>query len=266
MKLLPFWPRRSAKSPGLIDADGRIRDLSGARQRTSGGDRDLARGACRARRDRPRRAAARSRAPRYGLPVAGHAQVHRDRPQLSRITPPNRTCRAAAEPVIFTKASVAASRVRTTRSMIPRGSVKTDWEVELGVVIGKDARSYVNEAARARSCRRLLRRQRRVRARLSDGARRHLGQGQGLPRPSARSARGWSTADEVGDRAESWACGWTSMASASRTAPRATMIFRGRRSSSPMSAGSSRCSPATSSPPARRPGVGMGQKPEPWYT
>ena len=49
-----------------------------------------------------------------------------------------------AEPIIFTKA--IQSRVGPNHDVVlPKGSVKTDWEVELGVVIGQVAR-YVDQA------------------------------------------------------------------------------------------------------------------------
>jgi len=47
------------------------------------------------------------------------------------------------EPVIFFKATSAISGPNDP-IIIPKGSEKTDWEVELGVVIGKDAR-YIEE-------------------------------------------------------------------------------------------------------------------------
>ncbi len=49
-----------------------------------------------------------------------------------------------AEPVIFNKWTSAVSGPNDDVE-IPRGSTKTDWEVELGVVIGKEAK-YVDEA------------------------------------------------------------------------------------------------------------------------
>ncbi|MDF1731720.1 MAG: fumarylacetoacetate hydrolase family protein [Minwuia sp.] len=49
-----------------------------------------------------------------------------------------------SEPVIFMKASSTIVGPNDD-IIIPRGSVKTDWEVELGVVIGKSAK-YVSEA------------------------------------------------------------------------------------------------------------------------
>ncbi|GIX13614.1 MAG: fumarylacetoacetate hydrolase [Paracoccaceae bacterium] len=50
-----------------------------------------------------------------------------------------------AEPVIFLKATSAICGPNDT-VLIPRGSTKTDWEVELGVVIGSHA-AYVSEEA-----------------------------------------------------------------------------------------------------------------------
>ena len=49
-----------------------------------------------------------------------------------------------AEPILFMKATSAICGPNDG-ILIPRGSQKTDWEVELGVVIGKPAR-YVSEA------------------------------------------------------------------------------------------------------------------------
>jgi 2,4-diketo-3-deoxy-L-fuconate hydrolase len=49
-----------------------------------------------------------------------------------------------SEPVVFMKATSSICGPNDD-VVIPRGSTKTDWEVELGVVIGKPAK-YVNEA------------------------------------------------------------------------------------------------------------------------
>jgi len=51
------------------------------------------------------------------------------------------------EPVVFMKASNTVVGPYDT-VLIPRGSEKTDWEVELGVVIGRTAR-YIDDKARA---------------------------------------------------------------------------------------------------------------------
>lgn len=49
-----------------------------------------------------------------------------------------------SEPIVFTKANSCIVGPDDT-VLIPRGSEKTDWEVELGVVIGKVTR-YIREA------------------------------------------------------------------------------------------------------------------------
>ena len=49
-----------------------------------------------------------------------------------------------AEPVLFMKATSAITGPNDN-VIIPRNSLKTDWEVELGVIIGREAR-YVDEA------------------------------------------------------------------------------------------------------------------------
>jgi 2-keto-4-pentenoate hydratase/2-oxohepta-3-ene-1,7-dioic acid hydratase in catechol pathway len=49
-----------------------------------------------------------------------------------------------AEPILFTKA-ISAITGPNDPLVMPQGSVKTDWEVELGVVIGSRAR-YVSQA------------------------------------------------------------------------------------------------------------------------
>ncbi|MCB1807708.1 MAG: fumarylacetoacetate hydrolase family protein, partial [Candidatus Competibacteraceae bacterium] len=48
------------------------------------------------------------------------------------------------EPVLFMKATSAISGPNDP-VILPKGSQKSDWEVELGIVIGKKA-SYVSEA------------------------------------------------------------------------------------------------------------------------
>ncbi|KXK58924.1 2-hydroxyhepta-2,4-diene-1,7-dioate isomerase [Micromonospora rosaria] len=55
-----------------------------------------------------------------------------------------------AEPILFMKAPNTVVGPND-RVLIPRGSVKTDWEVELAVVIGRTAR-YLPDEATARAC------------------------------------------------------------------------------------------------------------------
>jgi 2,4-diketo-3-deoxy-L-fuconate hydrolase len=83
--------------------------------------------------------------PRYGPPVARIGKVigvglnYADHAAESGMAVPS-------EPVIFMKATTAISGPNDP-VVIPRGSVKTDWEVELGVVIGDIARDVTTNAA-----------------------------------------------------------------------------------------------------------------------
>ncbi len=79
---------------------------------------------------------------RYGCPVKRPSKIvciglnYIDHAKETGATPP-------AEPVIFLKSTTAIVGPNDA-VMIPKDSVKTDWEVELAVVIGKKA-SYVEE-------------------------------------------------------------------------------------------------------------------------
>jgi ureidoglycolate lyase len=141
MRLLRYGPK-GAEKPGLVDTSGRIRDLSGEIADINPAalaPESLARLAALDPNDLPL--------------VEGSPRIG---PPLSHV--PNLICIGlnyadhAAEtnsplpevPIVFMKHSGsiigANDQVR-----IPRGSTKTDWEVELGVVIGKPAH-YVGEA------------------------------------------------------------------------------------------------------------------------
>ena len=108
---------------------------------------------------------------------------------------------------------------------IPRGSTKTDWEVELGVVIGSAA-SYVDEARRDGPRRRLLHRQRRLRARPSSAT---------AAAASGSRARATATFAPIGPvagdqgrgsrPAEPRACGSRSTATRRQDGSTRTMIF-----------------------------------------
>jgi 2-keto-4-pentenoate hydratase/2-oxohepta-3-ene-1,7-dioic acid hydratase in catechol pathway len=81
---------------------------------------------------------------RLGSPVARPSKIvciglnYADHARETGATPP-------PEPVIFLKSTTALCGPDDD-IIIPRGSVKTDWEVELAVVVGKKA-SYVSESA-----------------------------------------------------------------------------------------------------------------------
>jgi 2,4-didehydro-3-deoxy-L-rhamnonate hydrolase len=141
MKLLRFGPRGQEK-PGLLDPEGRIRDLSGVIAEL--GPAEISpEGLARLKAIDPASLPIVEDAPRLGVPFAGTRKFlaiglnYADHAAESGLSLP-------PEPVFFTKA-VSCLQGPDDPVVIPRGSEKTDWEVELGVVIGRRA-SYVEEA------------------------------------------------------------------------------------------------------------------------
>lgn len=141
MKLLRYGPPGKEK-PGLVDNSGAIRDLSGhiadltpetvtieniERLKSIGPD------------SLPKVEGEQ----RYGVPVNGIGKFiaiglnYADHARESGLEPP-------PEPIFFTKA-ISCLNGPNDDVMLPRDQRKTDWEVELGVIIGKTCR-YVPEA------------------------------------------------------------------------------------------------------------------------
>ncbi|MDX8431940.1 fumarylacetoacetate hydrolase family protein [Mesorhizobium abyssinicae] len=141
MKLLRYGEVGSER-PGLLDADGTIRDLSAHVADIGGTALHPASLGMLAKLDAKSLPAV-SGSPRIGACVAGTGKFiciglnYSDHAAETGATVP-------PEPIIFMKASSAIVGPDDD-VLIPRGSVKTDWEVELGVVIGKTAK-YVSEA------------------------------------------------------------------------------------------------------------------------
>jgi 2-keto-4-pentenoate hydratase/2-oxohepta-3-ene-1,7-dioic acid hydratase in catechol pathway len=141
MKLLRFGPKGNEK-PGLLDANGVIRDLSGVLPDLTSAQ--LAGGALARLADvDPSRLPAVAQPVRFAPVVADIGKLicvglnYSDHAAESGMAVP-------AEPVLFMKATSAIIGCNDA-VVLPRDSVKSDWEVELGVVIGKRAR-YVDEA------------------------------------------------------------------------------------------------------------------------
>ncbi|MDO8277222.1 MAG: fumarylacetoacetate hydrolase family protein [Burkholderiaceae bacterium] len=140
MKLVRYG-RPGKEKPGLIDAQGRLRDLSqkvadiGADQL---GDAALAR----LRKIDPASLPLVRGKPRMGCPVAGIGKFI-----AIGLNYADHAAEAGApipkEPIIFQKAN-SCIQGPDDPVMLPRNSVKGDWEVELGVVIGSRAR-YVSQ-------------------------------------------------------------------------------------------------------------------------
>jgi len=140
MKLVRYGNRGQEK-PGLIDSDGQIRDLSGHVADLTGEALSPASLARLARLDTATLPLV-SGKPRYGscVPKPGNFIAvglnYADHAAESNLPVPK-------EPVLFNKAPSCVVGPNDD-VIIPRGSEKTDWEVELAVVIGSRA-SYIEE-------------------------------------------------------------------------------------------------------------------------
>ena len=140
MKLLRYGPK-GMERPGLVDGDGKIRDLSGL-VGDIGGATLSDEGIERLRRLDARKLPEVDPSVRLGPCVAGTGKFiciglnYSDHAAETGAAVPS-------EPIIFMKATSAICGPNDP-VIIPRGSQKTDWEVELAVVIGKRAK-YVAE-------------------------------------------------------------------------------------------------------------------------
>ncbi len=140
MKLLRYGAPGEER-PGVLDSQGRIRDLSGVIPDVAG-DALLPHSFERIRQIDPESLPRVAGTPRIGPCVGGVGKFicvglnYSDHAAESGMKVP-------AEPIIFMKAT--SSIVGPNDDVvIPRGAEKTDWEVELGVVIGRTAK-YVAE-------------------------------------------------------------------------------------------------------------------------
>lgn len=141
MKLVRYG-RPGKEKPGLLDDEGRLRDLSGAID-----DIDAAQLSDKALRKLakldPKTLPLVRGTPRMGVPVKGVGKFigiglnYADHAAEAGLAVPS-------EPIVFMKA-ISCLSGPDDAVMLPQGSKKSDWEVELGVVIGTRAQ-YVSEA------------------------------------------------------------------------------------------------------------------------
>ena len=139
MKFLRYGPKGKEK-PGMLDADGNIRDISKiVKDITPETITDLAAKVKKANIARLPKVAGK---PRLGSCITGSQKFiaiglnYSDHAAESNLPVP-------PEPVVFTKQMSCLSGPNDP-IIVPRGSKKTDWEVELGVIIGRKAK-YVSE-------------------------------------------------------------------------------------------------------------------------
>jgi ureidoglycolate lyase len=140
MKLLRFGPKGHEK-PGLLDSNNHIRDLS-AKITDLSGDSLSPESLKKLGEIDPESLPLVNTNPRIGPCVSGVGKFlciglnYKDHAHETGVELPK-------EPVLFSKATSAISGPYDD-VILPRGSNKTDWEVELGVIIGKPAK-YVAE-------------------------------------------------------------------------------------------------------------------------
>jgi len=140
MKLVRYGAKGREK-PGLIDAQGKLRDLS-AHCVDIGWHELSPAGRKRLQAINPATLPLVKGKPRLGVPFTGISKIigvglnYRDHAKETGAAIP-------AEPVLFMKATTAINGP-CDDIVLPRTSVKTDWEAELGLVIGREAR-YVSE-------------------------------------------------------------------------------------------------------------------------
>jgi 2,4-didehydro-3-deoxy-L-rhamnonate hydrolase len=140
MKLCRYGLPQQEK-PGMVDGAGVLRDLSGYVKDIGVANLSPA-GLAALRAIDPNILPRIDSQPRFGVPFSGTRKFiaiglnYADHAAESKLPLP-------AEPIVFVKA-LSCLQGPNDAVMLPRGSLKTDWEVELGVVIGTRA-SYVEE-------------------------------------------------------------------------------------------------------------------------
>ena len=140
MKLLRYGPAGREK-PGLLDADGKIRDLSGQIADVDGQALTSETLGRLAKLD-PATLPIVDGSPRLGCPVGSVSKFvavglnYADHAAEANMPLPT-------EPIIFFKATSCIVGPNDD-VILPPGSTKGDWEIELGIVIGRAA-SYVEE-------------------------------------------------------------------------------------------------------------------------
>lgn len=137
MKLVRYG-RAGKEKPGLIDGDGKLRDLS-ARIADITPDQLSDKGLAKLAKINPARLPLVKGKPRFGPPLTGVGNFvcvglnYTDHAEETGHPIPT-------EPVIFSKHTSCISGANDD-VVLPKKSVKTDWEVEIGFVIGTQAKS-----------------------------------------------------------------------------------------------------------------------------
>ncbi len=198
MKLCRYG-RNGFEKPGMVDGDGRLRDLSKVIENI--GPNELSpRGLKMLAKIKADTLPVVANSPRLGVPFVGIGKFvaiglnYSDHAKESGLPIPS-------EPIVFMKATTCISGPNDD-VIQPRRSTKLDWEVELGIVIGSKAQ-YVSEAEAlevvAGYC--VVN---DVSERAFQFGTSQWDKGKGF----ARSDPGWSPPTRARTR-RTWTCGWT---------------------------------------------------------
>ncbi|MFM8548536.1 MAG: fumarylacetoacetate hydrolase family protein [Betaproteobacteria bacterium] len=143
MKLVRYG-KPGKEKPGLIDADGKLRDLSGV-IKTIGPDELGAKALAKIAKIKTSKLPLVRGNPRFGVPFTGSTKFvaiglnYTDHAAETGNAEPK-------EPIIFHK-TLSCMQGPNDDVMMPKGSEKTDWEIELGIVIGTKACNISKRAA-----------------------------------------------------------------------------------------------------------------------
>lgn len=143
MKLCRFGPKGTER-PGMIDPNGTLRDISALKPRLQATDLSPEGLAALAAIDLAKFPAV-PEGTRYGTPIEGVGKYiciglnYSDHAKESNLPIPS-------EPIIFLKA-VSALCGPNDDTLMPVGCTKLDWEVELAIVVGSEARNVPAERA-----------------------------------------------------------------------------------------------------------------------
>jgi 2,4-diketo-3-deoxy-L-fuconate hydrolase len=141
MKLCRYG-KAGYEKPGMVDAEGRLRDLSKVIDNI-GPNEISPRGLKVLSKVKPESLPVVNGSPRFGVPYIGIGKFvaiglnYSDHAKEAGMPIP-------PEPIVFMKATTCISGP-SDDVIQPKGSTKLDWEVELGIVIGTQAK-YVSEA------------------------------------------------------------------------------------------------------------------------
>ena len=141
MKLVRYGSKGREK-PGLLDADGAIRDLSGVIDDITP-ETVTPKGLAKLAKLKPEKLPKVGGRKRFGIPIVGSQKFvaiglnYSDHAKEAKMKAPE-------EPIVFTKHLNCVSGPNDD-VLLPKGAQRGDWEVELGIVIGSRAKNIAKK-------------------------------------------------------------------------------------------------------------------------